>query len=57
VLQLLGMNKQHYPDIDSSSDEDELVFSTLGTSIEEAFGDFEDDVDEVEFDSMDDVDE
>lgn len=43
---------------DSSSD-DEPVFSTHGTSIDEAFGDFEadEDVDDVDFDSMDDKDE
>jgi hypothetical protein len=40
---------------DSSSDE-ELVFNTLGSSINDAFLDIEDeeDVDDVEFDSMDD---
>ena len=48
------MNEPH----DSSSD-DELVFSTFGSSIDEAYGgvDDEDDVDDVDFDSFDDKDE
>lgn len=43
--------KPQYHFINDSSSEDEPVFTTLGTSIDEAFGvDLEDDVDECEED-------
>lgn len=40
----------------NSESEDELVFSTMGTDIDEAF-ESEDDVDECDYDEMDDRDE
>lgn len=53
-----GHMKQPYTfNNDDTDSDDELVFNTLGTSINDAFGvEPEDDVDECEFDVMDDRD-